>query len=357
MSEILYNFIMGLSATFQWILLPICIVGGILVLVKGADYLVKSASNIAKVLKIPALVVGLTIVAFGTSAPEASVSIVAAINGSAGISVGNIVGSNLMNLLIVLGMSIVVMPFTLSKKVVIRDVGMLLISGMLLVFFCFVFSTNTGRSLVWFEGLILFVAFIVYLVFFIREEIRTHKINEIDSKEIVNQGNGQIEKSLPIEDQKNPNIWVSIITFVISLLGVILGGDILNCGAKGVAVNLGVSENLAGLTVCAIGTSLPELVTSIIAIKRKQNDIAIGNVIGSNLFNVMAILGICAMITPFALDIFAMVDIVILGIVYLVFFVYCLFAKNLSRFVGIIMLSAYFLFFIFIILREIYPIL
>ena len=172
MTEFFYGFINGQLTWLQWVLFLIATVIGFILLVKCADIFVDSASNIAKIFKIPAIVVGLTIVAFGTSAPEASVSITGAINGSNGISIGNIIGSNLFNLFFILAVSALISPVAIKRYLVKRDLMMMLISSLLMVAFLFLFPSNGQPALVWFEGLILLVIFIIYLVVMIKKEIK-----------------------------------------------------------------------------------------------------------------------------------------------------------------------------------------
>ncbi len=341
MSDLIYDFIMGLSSGWGWGLLLLCVAVGFVMLIKGADVFVSSASNLAKLAKIPAIVVGLTIVAFGTSAPEASVSITAAVTGSAGISVGNIVGSNIFNLLVVLGLSAVFRPVILDKMVVKRDVLLMLASSFMLVLMAFIFGSGGNRALVWFEGLALLLIFIAYLVYMVRYEVKNTIIIE-DEKTAQTEEKAKKKTSLPL----------TLLWLILSLVVIVLGGNLVNVGAKGIAVKIGVSETLAGLTICAVGTSLPELVTSVIAIRKNESEIAVGNVVGSNIFNVMLILGVCSVITPLGIDLFSVIDMVIMAVLFVVFFIYCLLSDKVDRKAGIAMIVLYALYLTFIVLRE-----
>lgn len=345
MTDFLYGFIKGLSPALQWLMFIVATVIGFVCLVKFADIFVDSASNLAKIFKIPAIVIGLTIVAFGTSAPEASVSITAVINGSNGISVGNIVGSNIFNLFLILAVSALIAPVAIKRYLVKRDLMMMLLSSIMMVVFAFAFPAGENSALVWFEGLIMLVAFIIYLVVMIKREIAQSKIkmHTIDPE--------YAEK----EFGKPKGIWITLLLIVISLVGIVVGGTLVNVGAKGIVVGIGASETLAGLTVCAIGTSLPELVTSITAMKKNENDIAVGNVVGSNIFNVMLILGVCSLISPLTLDLFAIIDIVIMFVLFAIFFIYSIFNKQLGKKMAIAMITIYVLYFAFIIIREYIP--
>lgn len=346
MTDTLYGFINCQSTALQWILFLIITIIGFILLVKCADIFVDSASNLATILRIPAIVVGLTIVAFGTSAPEASVSIMATVNNSNGISVGNIIGSNIFNLFLILAVSALISPVAIKRYLVKRDLMMMLFCSIMLVIFAFVFGSNGQKALVWYEGLILLVIFVSYLVFMIKRElkqmkVKTHIVSEDYAKE---------------EFGNKKNIWISLLFLVISLLGIIVGGTFVNVGAKGIVVNIGASETLAGLTVCAIGTSLPELVTSVTAMRKNENDIAVGNVVGSNIFNVMLILGVCSLIAPQTLDLFAIIDIIVMAVLFVVFMIYSILNNKLGKKMAISMIVIYVLYFAFIIIREYVPI-
>lgn len=335
MSEKLFNLLLGLSNGWAWVLFLLCIAVGFVLLVKGADIFVNSASNLAKLAKIPAIVIGLTIVAFGTSMPEASVSITATVTGSAGISIGNIIGSNMFNLFFILGLCAIFKPVVLERIVVKRDITIMLISSYILLLSGFLFGSNGSRALVWFEGLCLLVIFVAYIIYMIYYETKY-----------------QIAIDTSYDADKKISLPKTIVLLILSLIGIVLGGTLVNTGAKGVAVKVGVSENLAGLTICAIGTSLPELVTSVVALKKNETDIAIGNVIGSNIFNVMFILGLCSVISPLAVDLFAIIDIVIMAVLFTGFFIYSLIKKDINKWAGISMMAIYVLYFAFIIVRE-----
>ncbi len=346
MSEFIYSFIDGQSVALQWVLFLLITIVGFVCLVKFADIFVDSASNLAKIFKIPAIVIGLTIVAFGTSAPEASVSITATINGSNGMSIGNIIGSNIFNTFLILAVSALIAPVAIKRYLVKRDLSMMLVSSLMMVLFAFVFSANGQRALVWYEGLIMLVTFVIYLVVMIIKELKQSKIKmHTVSPEYAEKEFG-----------KPKNIWVTLLLIVVSILGIVVGGTFANVGAKGIAVNIGASETLAGLTVCAIGTSLPELVTSVVAMKKGENDIAVGNVVGSNIFNVMFILGTCSLIAPQTFNAFAIFDIIIMAALFIVFMIYAIFNNNLGKKMAISMLVIYALYFAFIIVREYVPI-
>ena len=348
MIDFLYDFVKCQTTGIQWLLFIVATILGFIVLVKCADIFVDAASNIAHIFKIPAILVGLTIVAFGTSAPEASISIMATINGSNGISVGNITGSVMFNLYVILAVSALIAPVAIKRYLVKRDLMTMTVSSLLLVVFAFLFSTTGNPALIWFEGLIFLVVFIIYLIVMIRREIKYSKVKmHVISEEYAS-------KELNVST-KHQNGWISFLLLVLSLLGIVIGGSLVNIGARGIVVNIGASENLAGLTVCALGSSLPELVTSVVAMKKNENDIAVGNVVGSNIFNILLILGMCALVSPQTLDTFSLIDIVIMAVMCVAFMIYAIFNRQLGKKMAISMITIYTLFFVFIVLREYVP--
>ena len=243
------------------------IVVGFVLLIYGADWLVRGAVAIANKLKIPALIVGLTIVAFGTSTPEFVVSIKAALNGVGGISVGNIVGSNIANILLILGVAGIISSVTCDRKVFLRDWSFMMFTTILFVVFAL-----SGKFVFW-HGLIMLAMLIGFIVF-----------NYINSKaEDVSS-----ETESPVA-KKN---WLVVIgVTAVGLVGIMYGADLLVKGAVILAKLFGVSEAIIGLTIIAVGTSLPELATTVVAAIRKQNGVALGNVVGSNIWNIVFIMG------------------------------------------------------------------
>lgn len=244
---------------------------GFLFLVKGADWFVEGAAGIARKLGIPQLIIGLTIVAMGTSMPEAAVSITAALNNNAGITVGNIVGSNILNILIILGITAVITNVAIQKSTLLYEIPFMIgITALLLVF------GLTGSSITFIEGvvfLLLFIAFLVYLF--------------IMSKKGEVQEEGEI-KDIPV--------WKCLLFMVIGGVMVVNGSDFAVSGASWIARFFGMSERFIGLTIVAFGTSLPELVTSVAAARKGNAGIAIGNIVGSNIFNILFVIGITALI-------------------------------------------------------------
>lgn len=293
----------------------ICILGGFLLLVKGADWFVSGASGLARRLGIPPLVIGLTIVAFGTSAPELAVSVTAALRGANEIAVGNIIGSNLFNLLVVAGGSAMLCPLVADRTLLRRDwpcstLAALLLIGMLML----------DNDITRLESIILLVLF----GFMITWQLRSTKPSQTTQKTAEEHRSG----------------WVLAAVIVVGIGCIVAGGEFAVRGATGLARAFGWSESLIGLTIVAVGTSLPELVTSIMAARRGENEIAMGNVIGSNLFNILCILGISAFLNPITVAPTAMMDAVLLTIVSVVFWLAAR-RGTLSRMTGSMMVLIY----------------
>lgn len=297
---------------------------GFVFLIKGADLFVDGSSSIAKHMKIPSVVVGLTIVAMGTSAPEASVSITAAIAGNSDISLGNIVGSNIFNFLVVIGVSAMIFPVISHKDILKRDLWWNLgITGVLLLL---MLDNKIGRI----DGVILLAGMATYLFFVIR--------NALKNRTTENEG-------------KLLSVPKSIIFMVIGLAAIICGGNFVVDNASIIAKSLGLSETLIGLTIVAIGTSLPELVTSITAAKKQEAGIALGNAVGSNIFNILFILGASSALTPINVAPELFIDTIILIAVSIVIFIFARTKKITSRAEGIICVLLYVVYTAFIIIR------
>ncbi|MBQ8527943.1 MAG: calcium/sodium antiporter [Lachnospiraceae bacterium] len=311
---------------------------GFLLLVKGADYFVDGAASIATKLRIPSFVIGLTIVAFGTSAPELAVSLSAALKGSNDIAIGNVVGSNIFNTLVVLGASAAITPIAVEKGIIKKDFPLCILVSVLLGLlsldmFLFQSSSMTiGRI----DGITLLLAFIYFMYTTVKSGMKQRS---------------ETEETEETEDKQSPSLWKSIFICLVGLAGIIIGGDLSVDGAKEIARAFGLSEAFIGLTIVAFGTSLPELVTSIIAAKKGENDIAVGNVIGSNIFNILLILGLSATILPMNVSNTYLYDIGILIIISLVTFIPIAKTKKVSRSMGITMVISYILYTAYLILR------
>ena len=297
-----------------WNLLMLAL--GFVLLVKGADWFVDGAAGIANKFKIPQLIIGLTIVAMGTSAPEAAVSISAALKGSAEITIGNIVGSNILNILIILGLTAVITPVAVAKSTIRVDIPfMLAISILLLV-------QGLDGSVTLLDGIVLLVVFAGYLTYLV--------INARKNPE-------QLEE----EQIKNQSIWMCLLWTAIGLVAIILGSNFSVDAASNIARILGLSERFIGLTIVALGTSLPELVTSVIAARKGNADIAIGNIVGSNIFNILFVVGLSSVIVSVPFASAFIVDMIVAIGAGVLLWIFSLHKKKLIPIHGVVFLLAY----------------
>ena len=311
----------------------ILLVVGMVLLIKGADFFVEGASKIARMLKIPSLVIGLTLVSIGTSAPEFAVSLTASLQGANDLSFGNIVGSNIFNTFVVIGVSAIFTPLVVTKNMQKYDLPILAGIYVLLALFAFVITPGTIQT--W-EAVILFSLTIIYTIFLIYREKKETQVEE--------------EK----EEKKRP-WWLNLIFVIIGLAGIIIGGDFVVDGATEVAKALGMSEMLIGLTIVAVGTSLPELVTSIVAARKGENDIAVGNAIGSCIFNVILILGFCSILEPANVNthpFYALFDVGVMMLTVVLLFIFSLKKREINKWHGIITIALYVIYLTVIILRD-----
>lgn len=327
---------------------------GVLFLVKGADFFVASASSIAKKFKISALIIGLTVVSFGTSAPELAVSLTSSIKGVSGLAMGNVVGSNIANLALVLGCSVLISPIVVRQSICKREFPFLLASTALLIIFSFdnLFSGYQGVTNILSRGEA--IVFVVGIALFCYISIVMAKKDALQSFDATPEPNKEEIKELPTSK--------TILLLILGLAGIIIGAEFVTTPAKTIAtaigLSLGVNEalmtNLVGLTVVAIGTSLPELVTSIMAAKKGENEIAVGNVVGSNIFNILFICGLSGVITPLTMSADIMTDMLLsLALTVLVFFL-CQ-KGTLKRSYGGVLLGCYVAYLTYIILRLFFP--
>lgn len=333
---------------------------GVVLLVKGADFFVGGASSIAKKLRIPALVIGLTVVSFGTSAPELAVSLTSSIKGNSGIALGNVVGSNIMNLLVVLGCSSVIAPIAVKKSLCKREFPFLIGTTVLLMIFSmdalFAGFDGTNNILSRGESLIFVFGIVAFCYISI---VMAKKDAQIELSQALAEGR---EAQIQEEEIKEVALWKSILLLVLGLAGIIVGAEFVTTPATSIAISLGEAAkldsemvvNVVGLTVVAVGTSLPELVTSIMAAKRGENEIAIGNVVGSNIFNILFICGLSGIITPLTMTSDIITDMVLsLGATILVL---CICKKGqISKKNGAILLGVYALYLTYILFRLVFP--
>lgn len=252
------------------------LVAGFVLLIKGADVFVEGASKIAAMLKIPQIVIGLTIVAFGTSAPEAAVSIASAFKGTAGIAIGNIIGSNICNVLLILGAAGTIGALSIKKNTLkIETPYVILISVILLAL------GNMGGGIDKIDAAILWGFFLLFLYYLYRLTLSGEEAGD----------------DIP-ELEEDDKLWKLLVMIVLGMAAIVAGSQLTVDGASNIAIALGVSDRIIGLTIVAIGTSLPELVTSVNASLKGKTDIAIGNVIGSNIFNILFVLGTAGLVSP-----------------------------------------------------------
>ncbi|MBQ2967360.1 MAG: calcium/sodium antiporter [Clostridia bacterium] len=303
---------------------------GFILLIKGADYFVDGSSGLAKIFKVPAVIIGLTIVSMGTSAPEAAVSITSGLVGKNALAISNIVGSNIFNLLIVIGVCAVIDKVEADKDIRKRDLPYnVILCALLLVMIAFDGILGTV------DAIILLVLFVGYILWLVRDALK-NRTQEND-------------------DAKKMPLWLCLICIVGGLAAIVFGGDMVVKNATKIATSLGMSENLVGLTIVAVGTSLPELVTSIVASRKGENEIALGNAVGSCIFNILFILGMSGALSPIVLQQNLgehIVDLAVLIAVTLLFTVLCLIKKEVNRKAGFLCILLYIIYLAYIIARN-----
>lgn len=307
-------------------LMYVWLVVGFILLVKGADYFVEGSSSVAKLLRVPGIIIGLTVVAFGTSAPELAVSTVASISGNNEIAIGNVVGSNIFNLLVVTGVCAVIAPMAIHKKILRSDFPFsIAVAGVL--FLMIVFDQEVGRL----DGFILLVLFGYFLLKTIKDALNNRTSED--------------------EEFKAMSPLKSGIYILGGLAAIVIGGDTVVDSASKIAETFGLSQTLIGLTIVAMGTSLPELVTSIVASRKGENGLALGNVIGSNIFNILMVLAASAVISPMKVSVFSVYDLLFLIVISLITIVFARGKYELSRREGTMMLLMYAGYTVYILMR------
>ena len=315
---------------------------GFAALIKGADFFVDGSASVAKRLKVPGVIIGLTIVAMGTSAPELAVSVSAGLSGSNAIAVSNVVGSNIFNLLAVLGICAILKPLPVGQEIKKRDypLSLLFTLAVFLLAGNLVLSgqcrnihdmNETAGTLFRWNGLVLIAAFILYLLY----TIHIAKKNRLQAEE-------EIELLTPFQ---------CAVYIVGGIIAIILGGQLVVDSAEKLALAFGMSETLVGLTIVAIGTSLPELVTSVVAAKKGENGMAAGNVVGSNIFNLLLILGVSSTIHPVQIMVASFVDLGMLLGVSLIAYAFIFTGRRVSRVEGGVMVLMYALYTCYVIAR------
>ena len=325
--EKLFNYLVGFTSSpvIAVIIASAFLALGFVCLVKGSDWFVDGSVGIASRFGIPQMVIGLTVVAMGTSAPEAAVSITGAFNDAADTAVGNILGSNILNILIILGLAAVFCPLKVDRTTVKVDTPVLIAISILL----FVLGIDGTISLL--DGIILLVVFLAYMFYLVLSSVS----NKSSRQEISN----------------GKPMWLTLILTLIGLAVVILGSQLAVTGATAIARSAGIKESFIGLTVVALGTSLPELFTSVSAAKKGNADIAIGNIVGSNIFNILLVLGISGIVTPVAFASSFLVDCAVSVAVTFVLFVFCITKRRISRIEGVLLLCGYGAYFTYLIVN------
>jgi cation:H+ antiporter len=315
----------------------ILFIAGFFVLVKGADFLVDGSASIAKKLKVPSIVIGLTIVGFGTSFPELFINIIASIEGNSEIAIGNILGSNIASILLILGISSIIYPIVARKNTVLKEIPFSLLAIILVGVMVNdkIIDSGNFSGITRMDGLILIAFFIIFLYYIFGITRSVHDIPEVEKiKEISN-----LKATMYI---------------VGGLIGLAIGGKWIVDGAVKIAEIFNISQSLISLTIIAIGTSLPELATSVMAAYKKQSDIAIGGIVGSNIFNIFFILGISAVIRPLPFNVSSNFDITMTIVASIVLFLVLFVSKKrmIKRWQGILMILSYIGYVIFLVLTK-----
>ena len=335
---------------------------GMVVLIRGADFFVSGASAVAKKMKVPSLIIGLTIVAIGTSLPELAISIASAIKGSVDMSVGNVVGSNLSNMLLIIGTVSCFAPITIKPSSKKFDFPfMILVTAALLLFSCDEIITGEAHNTInRIESFVFLGLLAFYLVKNIKDAKKSQPDFENDRVDYDADGISTTREGIVIRQSttksakqtKELATWKIVLYLIFGLAAVVLGGECVSRTAQYIAISLGMSEALVGLTIVALGTSLPELVTSVVAAKKGETDLAIGNIVGSNIMNIVLILGSVGVITQLPVSGTILTDMSILLAATLIFTLLAFRKMRLARLEGIIMLTMYFAYIAFAIVRN-----
>ena len=303
------------------------LVVGFVLLIKGADFFVEGSSSVAKMLKVPSIIIGLTIVAMGTSLPECAVSITASLTNNNALAVSNAVGSNIFNLMVVCGFCALFNPLEVDKGTLKQEFPFSIICAMLLLVLGYI-GMVLGRP----DGIVLLVLFAGFIIWMVRSALRARAEASDEEYEV-----------LPV--------WKCIVFIIGGIIAIKFGGDFVVNGASTIAAKMGLSQNLIGLTIVACGTSLPELVTSVVAAKKNELDMALGNVIGSNIFNILFVLGIAAAMSPMGFIMENVIDIIILMVLSLVVWGFAWTKQKLDKKEGIAMLIMYAVYLVYICVR------
>lgn len=332
------NIINGLPIAAVILLLAV----GFAFLVKGADFFVEGSSSIAKKLKVPPIIIGLTIVAMGTSLPETAVSVTASLVQNNELAVSNVVGSNIFNLMFVIGVCSILTPIMVQKATVVRDIPLSLGCALvLLVLGISGLGDKAGMTLGHADGVIFLIVFAGYIFTMVRSAMKARAAGQ----------KVEIEGVEECDNMKELSYGKSILFLIVGAAAIAFGGDLTVDTASRIAIELGMSQTLVGLTIVSIGTSLPELVTSVVAARKNEVDMAVGNAIGSNIFNILMVLGIASAISPMKLIGENIIDIAVLVVFSVVVWIFGATKKEISRTEGIIMICMYLCYSGYIIMR------
>lgn len=323
------------------ILVMVLLVVGFVLLIKGADFFVEGSSSVAKRFNVPSIIIGLTIVAMGTSLPETSVSVTASISGNNTLAVSNVVGSNIFNLMVVIGVCAIMTPVMVARETITTDIPFSAFCAVILaVLGIWGFMDDSSMILGHIDGIVFLILFAVYIVILIRRTLKARK----EGKEVEVEGGSD-------EDIHIISIPKSIIFIIGGGAAIAFGGDLTVQTASRIAIDFGMSQTLVGLTIVALGTSLPELVTSIVAARKNEVGMALGNAIGSNVFNILMVLGIASAISPIAFMTENIIDIVVLLVFSLIVWLFAATKQQLSKLEGAIMIALYVGYSVYIFMR------
>lgn len=318
----------------------IFLIVGFFLLIKGADFFVEGSSSIAKIFKVPTVIIGLTIVACGTSLPELAVSFTAALEGANDLAIANVVGSNVFNTLVVIGTCAIIAPIKIPNRVLKKDFPLCIAITVILFIgiggyeYKKLFDQNNSFTLLRGWGIILLIIFVCFILASIKSALTERGTATIETEEISSVG-----------------VSMSLGFIVAGAVSVMLGGNLVVNAASNIGAHFGMSQNLIGLTIVSLGTSLPEFVTSIVAAHKGENDLAMGNVIGSNIFNVLLILGTSATIFPITVTTTAVIDLLLTIIISIVVYVFAKTKKQITQGEGLILIGMYLMFFLYIVQR------
>lgn len=307
---------------------------GLILVIKSADVLIDSSSKIAKRFGVSTFVIGITVVAFGTSAPELVVGILSAINGTNQLGLGTVVGSSYANMTLIVGLSALVFPLVVHDQAIKRELPMLI--GVQVVFAAMILWGNQLSRL---DGVLLLLGFVAFMAYIVLDSKESMSISIDDEGDIDTDNDGNQAKA-----EKARSLPVLVIFSLLALVGLYIGGQLSVDNSVLIAKSFGLSETIIGLTIVAVATSLPELVTSIVAMRKNERDIVLGNCIGSNIFNILLVMGASAAIHPFKIQENMTLDLLLIIGIIVIIYLFTLFTKKVSRWFGVLLILAYFLY-------------